>query len=232
MAYLYEQILNVPGLTGSWRDRVAQYYKQLTGKTYTGTKEQGLYMLDQIANKNYAQPKVATAPKPTTPQLSVAEQYTKAITDQANKIAAIPTFQQTLPFYDAWDRVAGQAGQAAASQIDPELMRTYKSQYGDYMSGLTSTGGQRFGRGLAGGGELKAATERSRNAQLQDWLSQYQQGYKSLFYEPASQSWDTARTSGIAPDQTLKQMPTWEDAYSKLSNQYQSASGTPSPLYG
>jgi len=176
-----------------------------------------------------------SAPTPVPTQQptaqSIAEQYTQSIRDQAAKIASIPTFQQALPFEDAWRGMVPQATAAAASQIDPELMRNYKGQYLDYMTGMASSGGGRFGRGLAGVGDLKAATERSRNAQLQDWLSQYQQGYRSLFYDPAREAWDTSRTQGKAPDQGLTKIPTWEDLYTKFQNVY-GVGETPSPLYG
>jgi len=226
--YLYQLIMDVPGLKGTWKERLAQYYKQLTGKTYKGTQAEGEYMLAQIAKKNYG----TTTPKTTTTSSNLASQYAQTGVNAGNIASQTPQFEKVLPFLDAWGRMIPQATQTAASQIDPELMRTYKSQYNDYMAGMTGAGGERFGRGLSGLGALKAETERSRNAQLNDWLNQYQQGYKELFYEPSRSAWNAAITQGQAPDQTLKNIPTWEDAYQQLSNQYQTIGSTPSPLYG
>jgi LysM repeat protein len=169
--------------------------------------------------------------QPAITEADLAAEYTRGMREQAEKIAAIPTFQQTLPFYKAWESMVPQATSAAASQINPELMRNYKSQYQDYMTGLTSSGGQRFGRGMAGIGDLKASTERSRQGQLQDWLNQYQQGYKSLFYEPSAESWDKARTQGQAPDQNLAKIPTWDEVYGRYQDVY-GVGDSPSPLYG
>lgn len=228
--YLYQQIMQVPGLSGTWKDRLAQYYKQLTGKTYRGTAAEGEYMLAQIAKKNYGTSTPTTTS--TTNNKNLATQYAQTGVNAGNVASQTPQFESVLPFYDAWNRVVPQASLSAASQINPELMRNYKSQYNDYMTGMTSAGGERFGRGLSGLGELKAATERNRQSQMQDWLNQYQQGYKELFYDPSRTAWNTAITQGKAPDQALTNIPTWEDAYGELSKQYQVAGATPSPLYG
>jgi hypothetical protein len=141
-----------------------------------------------------------------------------------------PQFEQVLPFYDAWAGMVPQASQAAASQINPELMRDYNAANRNYMMGMTGSGGQRFGRGLAGVGDLKAATERSRQGQMQDWLNQYQQGYKEMFYNPSRDAWNSAVTQGKTPDQSLTKIPTWNDLYDKYSSSY-GVGETGSPLY-
>jgi len=230
MAQLWQEIAKVPGLTGSWRQRLDQYSQQLYGKNWNGLRDSGMDLLNQISKGNYAQPQAQTTTATTTTP-SIAEQYTQAITDQAAKIAAIPTFQQALPFYDAWGQMIPQATAAAESQINPEVMRNYNQQYNTLQNSLASTGGNRFGTGLAGVGTLKASSERDRQSQLQDWLNQYQEGYKTMFYEPSATAWDTSRTQGITPDQTLTKIPTWEDTYGKLSKQY-GAGTSASPLYG
>lgn len=226
--------MDVPGLSGSWRDRLKQYYKALTGKNYRGTLEEGLYMLDQIKKRNFPQVQPAPAPKPkpaAQPQQTIAEQYTSDIAKQAEQVANTPSFQEALPFYEAWGRFLPQASETAASQINPEVMRDYRANLYDVQSNLADTGGQRFGRGLGQIGDLKAQTERNRQAQMQDWLSQYQQGYKTLFYEPSETAWNQAVTLGKAPDQQLKQVPTWDEVYSKYNDAY-TPGETSSPLYG
>ncbi len=231
MAQLWQEIANVPGLTGSWKERLAQYYKQLTGKNYRGTLDEGLYMLDQIKKGNYAQPQTTPASTPASTDLATG--YAQTGVTAGQNASATPQFESVMPFYDAWGRMLPQATDAANSQINPESVRNFNSQYNDYMSGMTSAGGQRFGRALGGVGDLKASAERDRQGQLQDWLNQYQQGYKEIFYNPSRDAWNSAITQGSTPDQTLKEIPTWDKAYQTLSNQYQGGSvNNASPFYG
>jgi hypothetical protein len=161
---------------------------------------------------------------------NLAQQYTGSIANTAKNIADIPNFQEVLPFYKAWQGIVPQATLAAESQINPEAQRQYKSGYRDYMSGMASSGGQRFGHGLAGVGSLKAESERNRLAQLQDYLNQYQQGYNQIFYEPSQTAWNKSLTQGIRPDASLASIPTWADLYDKYSQLYGVTSGS-SPFY-
>ena len=93
MALLYEAIMGVPGLTGSWQQRNAQYYKALGSPmgAYTGSLQQNLYLLDQIKKKNFPQ---APAPQPAVaaaaPAQTLAQQYTNPLTGQLQSAAAIP----------------------------------------------------------------------------------------------------------------------------------------------
>lgn len=237
---LYERIMYVPGLTGStWKDRVKEYYKQLTGKAYTGSLDEGLYMLKQIGKRNFPAAQVQQAqtqqqPAQTTnPVVDTAKRYTDPITGQVIAASEIPQFENVMPFLDSWNQMVPQATQAAQSQINPEVMRNYNQQYRDYMYGMTGSGGERFGRGLSGVGNLKAAAERDRQGQLQDWLSSYQKGFQEFFYEPSRSAWNSARTQ-VQPGETFDQtpkLPTWDDLYGTLSGAGGTASST-SPLYG
>ena len=227
---LYQAIMGVPGLTGTWQQRNAQYYKALGSPmgAYKGTKEQNLYLLSQISKKNFPQAPAPTAqPAPVAPT-PLADQYSAPGVTAGQNASATPQFEQVMPFYDAWGRMIPQATQAAASQIDPELQRGFKSNYNNYMGGMTNAGGERFGRALGGIGDLKAATERDRNAQLQDWLSSYQKGYQDIFYNPSRDAWNSAITQGKAPDQTLTNIPTWTDVESKFNTMYGITPTTPS----
>ena len=239
MALLYESIMNVPGLTGTWQQRNAQYYKALGSPmgAYTGSLQQNLYLLEQIKKQNFPQVKPAPAPAAqpvvataAAPAQTLAQQYADPLTGQIKSAAAIPQYENAMPFYDAWNRMVPQATMAAESQINPEAQRQFKSQYGDYMSGMTSAGGQRFGQGLAGVGNLRAAAERDRQAQLQDWLNSYQTGYKELFYNPSRDAWNSARTQANF-DSTQYQVPTWDDVYNKYNTAY-GVAGAQTPQAG
>jgi hypothetical protein len=238
MSYLYQQIMNVPGLTGTWQQRNAQYYKALgspMGK-YTGSLQQNLYLLDQIKKQNFPQvqaPAPQPAQQPVQPQQTLAGQYAAPGVEAGQNVSAQDQFETVMPFYDAWGRIVPQASAAAASQINPELMRQYEQQARNYAHGMVSAGGQRMGRGLAGLGELKAESERNRQAQMQDWLNQYQQGYREIFYDPSRDAWNKAITQGKTPDSSLTTVPTWDEVYQKYNNLYgvQGAS-TAAPVAG
>ena len=57
MAYLYQQIMNVPGLGGSSGQRQSDLYNKLGSPYggYTGSYQQNTYLLDQIGKGNYGQ---------------------------------------------------------------------------------------------------------------------------------------------------------------------------------
>ena len=243
---LYQRLMYVPGLTGTWRERADQYMRALTGKPYDGSLQTGLYLLDQISNRNF--PQVAPAPAPAqqtaavapapvvNPVVDTARKYTDPITGQVASASEIPQFENVMPFLDAWNQLAPQAKQAAESQINPEAIRQYNQAYEGYMGNLVNTGGQRFGRGFDGGGlsgigSLKAGAERNRLGQVQDWLGAYQRGFQDFFYNPSRDAWNTNKTS-VQPGQTFDQtitMPTWDDLYKDLGNTYGTGS---SPFYG
>ncbi len=241
MALLYQEIMSVPGLTGSWQQRNAQLYKLLGSPmgAYKGNTQQNLYLLDQIQKNNYfksglpGQQQTAAPAQTATaqPQQTLAQQYTDPLTGQLKNAAEIPQYENVMPFYDAWGRMVPQATQAAASQVNPEAQRVFNQAYKDYMSGMTSSGGQRFGTGLAGVGSLRASAERDRQAQLQDWLNSYQTGYKELFYNPSRDAWNTARTQANF-DSTQYQIPTWESVADKYGTMYGSTPTTNPKLPG
>lgn len=146
---------------------------------------------------------------------NLAQQYASSQIQPYNS----PLFSEVLPFTKAWEAIAPQAKSAGVSQINPEAMRQYNTQYQGYMNDMASSGGGRFGRAWGGVGSLQAESERQRQASIQDWLNQYQQGYKQLFYDPSQQAWDSAITMGKAPNQTLKQTPTWDQLYGQYQSQ-------------
>jgi hypothetical protein len=235
MAYLYQEIQKVPGLTGSWQDKNRQLYEKLGSPkgSYRGNYDQNIWLLNQIRDNNYYKSGLpgTQTPKPaTSTSNTLAESYAQPGVD-AGKAADQPSFQEAMPFYEAWQGFVPQASQAAASQVNPEAQRQLKSSMYDYNMGMAGSGGQRFGRALGGRGDLRAAAERNRQAQMQDWLNQYQQGYKQLFYEPSETAWNRAVTQGTTPDKTLTEIPSWEDVYSRYQDVYGVGENT-SPFYG
>lgn len=244
MALLYQEIMNVPGLSGSWKDRLSQYYTKLTGKDYRGTRDEGIYMLDQIAKENYGTSS-STSTTPTSSGTStsadLANQYASTGVTSGENASSTGSFKEKVgDLLTLWEGLKPQATAAAESQINPEILRNYLPQKEGLMGNLASTGGYRMGRGfdpegsitgLASLGALKASTERERQSQLQDWLNQYQTGFNELWYTPSETAWNAATTQGTTPNSSLTTIPTWSDLYSKYQTAY-GVGDTASPLYG
>ena len=55
MALLYQDIMKVPGLTGTWQQRNRQLYEKLGSPLgpYTGSYDQNAHLLKQIQANNY-----------------------------------------------------------------------------------------------------------------------------------------------------------------------------------
>jgi len=221
--------MNVPGLSGTWQQRNAQLYKLLGSPlgTYTGSYDQNIYLLNKLRAQNYykgglpgSKPK-ATTTKATATTVKTATPVAQQVVSSLPKPIDQPSFSQVLPFEKGWERIVPGARAAAISQINPEAMRQYNIAYQSYMNNLASMGGGRFGgAGMGGLGSLQAESERQRQASIQDWLNQYQQGYKQLFYDPSQQAWDRALTLGQAPNTSLTKSPTWDKLYSKYQSQF------------
>jgi len=228
---LYQDIMNVPGLTGTWKERANQYTDALYGKKYDGSLETGLDLLKQIKNKNFpqvqqqvqqqAQPQAAAQPV-----VPLANQYTDPMTGQVIRGGEIPQFENVMPFMDTWEqRLQPGALQAGREMMAPEMLRNYNAAREGYMGQLASSGGYRMGRGftqdnsgggLAGAGALKASSERNYNANMQDWLGQQRGGFEDLWYNKQKDIWNKARTQ-IQPGEEMGkvEIPTWSNYYDK-----------------
>lgn len=70
MAYLYQAIMNVPGLSGTAYQRQQQLYQKLGSPkgAYTGSYNQNIWLLGQVNAGNYGLPKPKPAPAPTPPR--------------------------------------------------------------------------------------------------------------------------------------------------------------------
>ncbi len=83
MGYLYQDIMNVPGLSGSAGDRQQQLYEKMGSPQgpYTGSYDQNIWLYNQIQNGNTgggAQPVQSTAPTSGsgTPAQTASQQLT------------------------------------------------------------------------------------------------------------------------------------------------------------
>jgi len=158
---LYQRIMHVPGLTGTWRQRLAQYYKALTGKTYKGSLSEGLYMLDQISKRNFPQapgwgqpaPTPAPAPAPAQPAPAPAQPAPASAGATAGQSAApkrVANFAtEVMPFEQFWDPNLARSAiaQRTASYFDPQAQRAREGIEGDFASRGLTRSSQR-GRGV------------------------------------------------------------------------------------
>jgi len=242
MAYLYQEIMNVPGLTGTWKERNRQLYEMLGSPqgAYKGSYEQNINLLNQLKKNNYfksglpGQAPAQTAPAPAVTEKPLSRTYTDPLTGQLKTASEIPQFENLVGDYEkVWnERLAPGVQVAGESQINPEAQRQFKDQYTDYMYNLTNRGGQRFGRGLKGLGDLRASAERNRLATLQDWMGQQKGGIQNLWYEPTVNSWNEARMQ-VKPGEDMPDytIPTAEEAIKQYGTAY-GVGESSSPFYG
>ena len=143
----------VPGLSGTWQQRLAQYYKALTGKTYKGSLSEGLYMLDQISKRNFPQAPGWGQPAPAQQAPAPAQPAPASAGATAGQSAApkrVANFAtEVMPFEQFWDPNLARSAiaQRTASYFDPQAQRAREGIEGDFASRGLTRSSQR-GRGV------------------------------------------------------------------------------------
>lgn len=138
---LYQRIMFVPGLTGTWKQRADQYMRALTGRAYDGSLQTGLYLLDQIKNRNFPQapaPAQQAPAQPTTP----APVVDRATQEGTAATEGVPTkdWQEVMPWDEFFDEnlAKSSAAQRSAGYYTPMLQRGRENVESDFASrGLT-----------------------------------------------------------------------------------------------
>jgi len=112
MALLYQEIMKVPGLSGTWQQRNADLYKKLGSPLgpYKGTESQNVFLLNKIRSTNYfasglpgQQPAQTTAA--TTPQQKILDQNTQNIRPNTNIYSQdVMTQDRWFDPFDEWTR--------------------------------------------------------------------------------------------------------------------------------
>jgi hypothetical protein len=125
----------------------------------------------------------------------------------ANNVYNGPLFSEVLPYEKAWGALKPTIEAEGATQVNPFVQRDLNKNLYSYYTGLAGQGGQRFG--YKGAGSMEAAAEATRKAQILDWVNQREQGYKTLFYDPAQKAFNQAIEYGQSP--TAPKIPTWEE---------------------
>lgn len=143
MAYLYQRIMNVPGLTGSSSERQRQLYERLGAPmgSYTGSLDQNSFLLNNINQGNTGQ--AAATPQAQTPrQVAMNTQPTIPGTTFPVPNKMTP-FEEVLPY----DRVFNRdfVNQLGMQQIMPEISRERRSSMRELDRGLAGSGAFRMG---------------------------------------------------------------------------------------
>lgn len=184
---LYQRIMYVPGLTGTWRQRADQYMRALTGRPYDGSLQTGLYLLDQIKNRNFpqapAQQAAVTLVAPTAP---VASAGTTAGQSAAPKrVANFAT--EVMPFEQFWDPNLARSAiaQRTSAYYNPLVENARQGVESDFASRGLTRSSQR-GRGVMDVYRDMAEKEQTMREQLygniqgqakEDW------GFQQALYE-------------------------------------------------
>lgn len=141
---LYQRIMHVPGLTGTWRQRADQYMRALTGRPYDGSLQTGLYLLDQIKNRNFPQaPAQQAAVAPVAPTAPVVD---RATTEGKAATEGTPTLdfkKDVMPWEEFFDEnlALSSSAQQAGGYYTPLLQRGREGVESDFASrGLTRSG--------------------------------------------------------------------------------------------
>jgi len=199
---LSQDIMKIPGLSGSSFERQKQYWDKMGyGGGYQGSYNQNIKLINSLKNSGQG---VNTAAPATT---NLAEQYSNQA--GANKTYKGPVFSQVLPFQNAWSSLLPTVEAEGASQINPFIQRDLNAQSRGFLNQLASTGGGRLGRATGGLGEIQAGAERDRKAQLLDWINQRKSGFENLFYNPSRDAFNNAIELGQTP--TTPKIPTYGD---------------------
>jgi|GEM_PF-4473846 len=172
MAYLYQKVMDVPGLSGSWQDRLNTFGQKFYGSGYAGSYDQNIDLLNKINAGNYGSTPAPAAPKPK-PAAAI-------------KPAAITPFSKILPYDKIFN--PNQINSLAESQINPEIRRQGEQARVGQDRGFAQSGAYRSGVAIGDRQRMVDSFERSRKEQvsqftgnidnaLTDWYNRQSQTY-------------------------------------------------------
>lgn len=195
---LWQEIMNVPGLSGSWENRNKKLYYKLGAPygTYKGNLTQNMWLLNQIRNNNFFR-----AGLPGTQPVTQASQADprQAIADAAlsNVVVAKP-FEEVMPQevwgrpFDEWTR------NFASTYMEPEWRRNvYDPAIENTMNQLDALNRRAALRGsrsvdtqlgLQQAGQEAQRYEESLRTDYQDRLAQLRENVKSQWSDPLYKS--------------------------------------------
>jgi len=202
---LYQDIMNVPGLTGTWQDRLKQYYKNLTGKTYQGTRDEGLYMLKQISAKNYGSS--SSTAKKTDPVADMAKSITSQVKPQGK------TFEE---LYGTSDKFIGEQKPLIEQGIAQQTQSQFLPQIDEGIQNIRKAFAERglFRSGIRGKEETGFLGDiADEEAKVRQQLYSTRENELGNRYSKMQQDYETALKQG-----TQYKAPTELTSYAVTSN--------------
>lgn len=208
--YLFEKVMEVPGLNGTPGERQRQLYERLGSPMggYTGSLEQNLWLLNQINSGNVGQAApMQSAPTPTytvpTPQ-------------------AVTPFESVLPYENIFNKQLIQS--LAESQVLPEVQRQQDTSMTDYNRTLGGTGGYRSGVGLQGRENISNQYSRMGQEQVADFASNIN-NYGTDWYNQMKVNYN--QQPGLFTQSPLPTFDSFLQANPNLANIYNTQTNTP-----
>lgn len=190
---LYQEIMDVPGLSGTWQDRNKQLYYKLGAPygSYSGNLQQNLWLLNQIQKNNYFK---SGLPGTKTTTTKAAVDPRQAIADAALKnVVPTKSFSDVMP-QETWNSVFDEWTRNFANEyMLPEWQaNTYDPTMKGYVQDLGRLN-QQIGlagrRSVAAEKTLSDASEEAMRNE-QNLRTQYQSGLADL-RENIKTSWAT-----------------------------------------
>jgi hypothetical protein len=143
---LYQRIMHVPGLTGTWKQRADQYMRALTGRAYDGSLQTGLYLLGEIKKRNFpqAQPQQAAPVEAAPIAPPVVSQAQTGAQQAAEEVPKIP-FEQILNFEQFFPEQLARSSiaQRSARYYDPLVQESQQGVMQNFADRGLSRSGQR-----------------------------------------------------------------------------------------
>ena len=203
--------MNVPGLSGTWQQRLNEFGRRFYGNNYSGSLQQNLDLINRINRQEYNAPAPQPARQPARQSApSTASDYVSSITG-GTKANAAQQFEKILPYQDYINSML-QGNRTGFDTISLEEDNRYRNTLGDLDIAAAQSGGDRFGsyyrtRGQVADELTKARTDRLSNYQnaLEDTFNtQYQSLVDQYWKDPNIDTYSTiAATTQSVPNTPL-----------------------------
>lgn len=199
---LYQDIMKVPGLTGTWQQRNAQLYKMLGSPMggYTGSYDQNMYLINQLNKNNFysgglpGQTKTASTSSSsattTTPQQGILDAGTANLKPNTDIYSQDVNTQESWyrPF-DEWTR------NYVDTYMRPEWERdTYTPKMQQMTQALNDTN-----QSMGASGAWRTGTARKNLADMAKDMTLEEQRMREDFQDETVQTRDKIRSSLAVP---------------------------------
>lgn len=172
MAYLYQEIMNVPGLTGTWQQRNKDLYYKLGapfGK-YKGNLQQNSWLLGQIQSNNYFKDYQPWNTQATTATTTATTDPLAAVADPVlDKVETRKPFSEVMP-QETWNSVFDEWTRNFVNEyVLPEWQQeTYNPALENMIRGLYNTNQQMGVSGQWRSGVAQSNLERTAEENLKE----------------------------------------------------------------